>query len=240
LRTLDDAPITGRFVRELLRLTAGKRVASLEQISTYSSCSIELARRLATELGIQVLDGTVQLSRELRLDIAMSEANRGFLHDPSRFLEWRDFERFAERCLIYSGFETKRDVRIKGDGRNWQMDVIGIRDQLLLCLDCKHWAPPMSPSRFKDPENHQSAATRLYARKLAKERNLDITSLPVILTLFEPHHNISERAVIVEIQRLPSLLRDLTPYTPDLPFIAVDAESGEKPISNITTSVASL
>ncbi len=239
MRTLDDAPTTRRFVRELLRFTLGERVASLDQISTYSSCSIALARRLASELGLQVLDGTVQLPRELRLDIAMSEANRGFLHDPSRFLEWRDFERFAERCLSYSGFETRRDVRVKGAGRSWQIDVIGAKDQLLLCLDCKHWAPPMPPSRLKVPENHQCAATRLYACKLARERNSEITSLPVILTLFEPHQNFSERAVMVEIQRLPSLLQGLTPYTPDLPFVIVNAESGEKPISNRTPDVVS-
>jgi restriction endonuclease len=229
---LTDIPAARRFVKELLRNTLGEKAASLDLLSTYASCSKELSEKFASDLGIPINDGNIKLSRESRLDLAISEANRGFLHDASKFLEWRDFERFAERCLSEMGFETDRDVRIKAEGRGWQIDVTGIKDQMLICLDCKHWASPMSPSRFKGPEDHQSTATRIYAQKLAKERGSVITSLPLILTLFEPHQNFSERTVIVEVQRLPSLLQDLTPYTPGLPFVIVDPESGENPISN--------
>ena len=201
----------------------------MELVGTYASCSTELCQQVASELGLTVHDGLIRLSRESRLDLAMSEANRGFAHEASRFLEWKDFERFAETCLEKMSFGTQRDVRLKMGGRRWQIDVVGVKGELLVCMDCKHWAPPMSPSRFKNPQVHQAEATRLYAEKLAREKNSQITSLPVILTVFEAHQKLSERAVIVDVQKLPSLLRDLTPYTPDMPFHIVGPEDGGKP-----------
>ena len=226
-----DLPAARRFVNELLKQTQGDKPASIQTISAHASCSTELSEMLASELALEVRDGTVKLSSEQRLDIAMSEARRGFLQDASRFLEWRDFERFAERCLEEMGFQSSRDIRMTAEGRRWQIDVIGLKDSLLVCLDCKHWAPPLSPSRFKDPEAHQAAATRLYATKLARENSSVITSLPVILTLYEPQQNISDKSVIIEVQKLPSMLRDLTPFDPGVPFIVVNPQTGENPIS---------
>ena len=227
MQPLIDLPSARRFVRELLKQTRGEKSASLGLISTYASCSIELSQKFASELGIQIIDREVQLTRESRLEVARAEASRGFPLEASRFLEWRDFERLAESCLEEMSFETQRDVRLKMDGRRWQIDVIGVKGELLVCMDCKHWAPPMSPSRFKNPEAHQAEATRLYAEKLAKEKNSQVTSLPMVLTLFEVPQKFSERAVIVDVQKLPSMLRDLTPYTPDMPFHIVGPDGGK-------------
>ena len=229
MQSLIDLPSARRFVRELLKQTRGEKAASLGLISTYASCSIELSQKLVSELGIQITNGEVRLPRESRLEVARAEAGRGFPLEASRFLEWKDFERFAESCLEEMSFETQRDVRLKMDGRRWQIDVIGVKGELMVCMDCKHWAPPMSPSRFKKPEAHQAEATRLYAEKLAKERNSEVTALPMILTIFEVPQKFSERAVIVDVQKLPSMLRDLTPYTPDIPFHIVGPVAGGKP-----------
>jgi hypothetical protein len=229
LQSLIDLPSARRFVRELLKQTIGEKTASIDLISTYASCSPELSQKFASELGIQITNGEIRLPRESRLEIASAEASRGFPLEASRFLEWRDFERFAESCLEEMSFETKRDVRFKMDDRRWQIDVIGVKGELLVCVDCKHWAPPMSPSRFKNPEAHQVAATRLYAAKLAKEQNSRVTSLPVILTIFEAHQKLSEKTVIIDVQKLASMLRDLTPYTPNMPFHIIDPDDRGKP-----------
>jgi len=229
LQSLIDLPSARRFVRELLKQTRGEKTASLSLISTYASCSFELSQKFASDLGIQITNGEVRLPRESRLEVARAEASRGFALEASRFLEWKDFERLAESCLEEMSFETQRDVRLKMDGRRWQIDVIGVKGELLVCMDCKHWAPPMSPSRFKNPEAHQAEATRLYAEKLAKEKNSQVTSLPIILTLFEMPQEFSEGAVIVDVQKFPSMLRDLTPYTPNMPFHIVGPEDGGKP-----------
>ena len=240
MRALAEDPAARRFIRELLKYTRQEPGAPLDLISTYASCSKEFSAKLVKELGIPLRDGVALMSRESRLDLAMSEANRGFLHDASRFLEWQDFERFAERCLIELGFKTYKNARVKGEGRSWQLDVVGVKERLVICLDCKHWAPPMAISRFKNPELHQSRATELFASKLANERHLTITSLPVILTLFEPPRRILGNTVLVSVQMLPSMLRELTPYTPGLPFAIVTCESAENPMSESPANLAQL
>ncbi len=224
-----EAPNARRFIRELLKQTRGEKVTSLDLIRSHASCSTELSERFVTELGLSIGNGEVRLSREARLDLAMEEASRGFLYEASRFLEWMDFERFAERCLQELGFDTERNVRFKGSSRRWQVDVVGLKSSLLVCIDCKHWAPPMSPSRFRVPEMHQSEATKLFAERVARERQCKINALPIILTLFELHFSQPVGAVIVDIQRLPGMLRDLTPYTPSMPFLNFSPEDGRKP-----------
>jgi hypothetical protein len=240
LHALADDPAARRFIRELLKYTRQESRAPLDLISTYSSCSREFSARLIKELGIPLRDGVALMSRESRLDLAMSEANRGFLHDASRFLEWQDFERLAERCLVELGFETFKNARVKDENRSWQLDVVGIKERLVICLDCKHWAPPMTLSRFKDPEVHQSRATELFASKIANERHMTITSLPVILTLFEPPQRILGSAVLVSVQMLPSMLRELTPYTPGLPFATATCGTAENPMSESPLNLGQL
>ncbi len=200
-------------------------------LATHATCSKEHCASLASELGICVANGLLSVSRHKRLDLAMEEARRGHLEEPSRFLDWKDFERFSREIMDELGYETMFDTRIKGDGRAWQVDVIGIKGQLVLCLDCKHWAPPLSPSRFKKAEIHQSTATGLLAKKLADERHQTVFALPMILTLHEPGLRVTGGVLTVGVQKLPTLLHEMTPFSPDLPFIVVRGIEGENPIS---------
>ncbi len=210
---------------ELLKSTRTSSSVSLELVGIHAACSKAFCDNLVSELRIPAKSGWLSLPLGARLDLAMEEAKRGFLLEASRFLDWQDFERFAERCLGELSYETVKNVRVKGEGRSWQIDVIGMKEQIVLCLDCKHWAPPLLPSRFKNAETHQSKATRLFAAKLAEERGHSITSLPMILTLFEPPQQVAGGVLIVSVQKLPSLLNELTPFSPNLPFIDSEVSS---------------
>ncbi len=216
---------------ELLKSTKSSKVVSLDLLATYAACSKEYCASLVSELGIPMANGWLSVSRQNRLDLAMGEARRGYLEKPSRFLNWQDFERFGRECMDELGYETTLDTRIKGEGRSWQIDVIGVKGQMILCLDCKQWAPPLTLSRFKKAEIHQSKATRLFAGKIAEEKHQTVIALPMILTLHEPPYRIAGRVLAVSVQKLPTLLQEVTPYSPDLPFIIMGGVEGENPIS---------
>jgi len=228
---LIETPLARRFVLELLKSTVSDRAVSLDLLATYAACSKDYCSNLASELGIPMANGRLSLSRRTRLDLALGEARRGYLEKPSRFLDWQDFELFSQEFMDELGYETTLDTRIKGEGRTWQLDVIGIKGQLVICLDCKHWAPPLSPSRFEEAEIHQSKATGLLARKLAEERHHTVFALPMILTLHEPRHRIAGGVLTVGVQKLPTLLQEITPFSPDLPFMVAEGVEGENPIS---------
>ncbi len=228
-RVLDSLPAR-RLVLELLKQTGSGNTASLETVAAHARCSSDFAVGIINRLNIRQENGQVSLSGPKRLVLAMDTARTGSVVEAGRYLTWQEFEKFTEQCLDEIGYETRRDLRVKGDGRNWQIDLVGIRSGLVLCFDCKHWSAHSSPSRFRTAGGHQIKATRIAVRKVSEERRETMRGLPIILSLFEPPPTLSEDVVVLSVQRLPSMLAELTPYSPGLPFILVGASDEEKPI----------
>ncbi len=222
-----------KFIVELLSSTRSNETASVDVVATHTRCSSDFALKVLSRLNIAPENGRIALPPSLRMDLAIEAARWGSMVEAGKVLDWQEFERFAERCLAESGYEVERDVRVKGGGRNWQIDVVGARENLVLCLDCKHWTTPSTPSRFKTAEEHQVTATRHLARRIVLAENRSVMALPIILTLFDPPSNLSRDVVLLSLQKLPSMLQELTPYSPGLPFL-VAQPGAENPIRQNT------
>ncbi len=216
-----------RLVLELLKQTGSSNTASLEVVAAHARCSSDFAVDVFTRLDIHQENGRVSLSSGRRLVLAMGTARTGSVVEAGRYLAWQEFEKFAEQCLDEMGYETMRDLRVKGDGRNWQIDLVGMKSALVLCFDCKHWSAHSSPSRFRTAEEHQVKATGIVVRKISREARKAIHGLPIILTLFDPPTSLSKDVVVLSVQRLPGLLAELTPYSADLPFILAEETQRE-------------
>lgn len=225
---LDSFPAR-RFVLELLKQTGSGKTASLQAVAAHARCSSDFAFDLLTRLNIGQEDGRVSLSTGRRLDLAMGTARPGSL-EAGRYLSWQEFERFAEECLGELGYETMGNVRLVAEDRRWQIDLVGIKSPLVLCFDCKQWRGHSSPSRFRRAGERQVKATRIIASRVGRERKQSIFGLPIILTLFEPPGSPVDDVVVLSIQKLPGLLRDLTQYSDRLPFVLVEDTNRENPI----------
>jgi hypothetical protein len=178
----------------------------------------------------------VFLGSKQRLMLALEVARKGVLEHAARALSWQEFEQFAEECLVGVGFRTERNVRVKGGGRAWQVDVVGFKGELLLAIDCKHWNTPSYPSRFKLATSHQRDATAhllaTLSEKMAQQDKERVSQgLAIILTLREPPAGISDDAVLVSIEKFPSFLASVTPYDETLPFISSPLSITENPMS---------
>ena len=55
----------------------------------------------------------------------------------SQYLSWKDFEKFASDILLNCGFKTLTNVRFTKPRA--EIDIIAIKSQLALSIDCKHW-----------------------------------------------------------------------------------------------------
>jgi len=170
----------------------------------------------------------------VRLHLAIEIARRGRLKDAAKVLSWQEFEKFTEECLKEAGFEASRNVRVKGEGRTWQIDVVGYRGELALAIDCKHWNTPAYLSKFKHAASHQRHAALHFLTAL-QEKSLEATrgrqALAVILTLREPPTQLSGDALLVSVEKLPSFLNGVTPYDESLPFITSASSIVENPMS---------
>jgi Holliday junction resolvase len=216
-----------RVLIETLRLSKITEPVELENIASNSKTTEAFAKKVLTHALGETDDAWIFVGPKLRVNLALEVARAGRLRDAAQVLTWQEFEKFGEECLEEAGFRTERNVRVKGDGRAWQIDLVGIRGELVIAIDCKHWKTTSYISRFKLAAEHQRHAT-LHLLATLKERG---QGLAVILTLREPPAQSSEDTVLVSVEKLPSFLGTVTPYDENLPFITSASSIVENPMS---------
>jgi len=222
-----------RVLQATLNVSGVGETLDFDRIAFEARTTERLVRTtLSGALGLNGQD--VRLSKELRIRLAMEIARVGQLGAAAKALTWQEFERFAESWLEEAGFEAERNVRVKGEGRSWQIDVVGFRGELVLAIDCKHWNTPSYLSRFKLAASHQRHAA-FHFLTTPKEKTTAVgkrwQALAVILTLREPPSQFSENAVLVPVEMLPSFLSGVSPYDENLPFMASPFGLVENPMS---------
>ncbi len=229
-----DARASTRVLLETLKMTKKREIVDLEEIACKSQTTFSFAKGVLSRTISPLRADYVSLSPRERVQLAMEVARQGKSNDATRALSWQEFERFAEECLREAGFQTEKNMRVKGNGRAWQIDVVGYRGELVLILDCKHWNTPGHLSRFRLAAEHQRNAT-LYLLARPRENIVqeckELQALPVILTLSEPRGQLSEGVVLVSVEKLPSFLSGVTPYDENLPFISSSLYLVENPMS---------
>ncbi len=230
-RRSDDSAL--RVLLAALKVTTNGAMLDFERIAFEARATERFVRTTlsrAFDLNVQ----EVRLSPELRLQLAMEIARVGQAGKAAKALTWQEFEKFACDCLEESGFDAERNVRVKGEGRAWQIDVVGSRGELVLAMDCKHWNTPNHLSRLKLAANHQRSAT-FHLLTALKEEMIEGSkgrqALAVILTLHEPPAQLSESTLLVSVEKLPSFLSGVTPYDENLPFITSASSIVENPMS---------
>ncbi len=216
-----------RVLIETLRLSKITEPVELENIASNAKTTEPFARNVLTHILGEIADTRVSISPRLRVSLALETARGGRLREAAQFLTWQEFEKFGEECLEEAGFRTERNVRVKGEGRAWQIDLVGFRGRLIISIDCKHWNTPSYISRFKLAAEHQRHAT-LHLLATVKEGR---QGLAVILTLRDPPAQLSENTVLVSVEKFPSFLSGVTPYAENLPFMTSPLAVMENPIS---------
>lgn len=216
-----------RVLIETLRLSKIAEPVELENIASNAKTTESFARKVLTHALCETEDAWISVSPKLRVNLALDIARAGRLRDAAQVLTWQEFEKFGEECLEEAGFRTERNVRVKGEGRAWQIDLVGFRGELVIAVDCKHWNTPSYISRFKLAVEHQRHAT-LHLVTTVKERQ---QALAVILTLREPPARSSEGTILVSVEKLPSFLGTVTPYDENLRFITSASSIVENPMS---------
>ena len=83
----------------------------------------------------------------------------------SKNLTWRDFESFVSVLLSMFGYNVKSNVYLTKP--TVQLDVIGIKNNFAITIDCKHWKynNKASLSKYADKQIYR---TRLFLNKNVK------------------------------------------------------------------------
>jgi hypothetical protein len=154
--------------------------------------------------GIGTLSGSkILFSNEDRIKIAILAIKMGCdIEQISKKLTWKDFEALASKILKLSGYKTA--IHVTFSKPRMEIDVLGIKSQFAITVDCKHW-------------KHGSIAILSFYTKRQKERTKILLvkrsnisfAIPIILTLHSTKVRFIKGTPIVPITEFKSFLDGL-------------------------------
>jgi hypothetical protein len=222
-----------RVLVQALRISRDTNRLDIAEVAVAAKTTEKMVRRVLFPF-LSIMNDEFLVTPGAKVQLGLELARTGRLRDGANALSWREFEDFCGECLEEAGFKAQMNVRVRGEGRAWQIDIVGFRGNLVLTIDCKHWNTPSYLSRYRLPATHSRLATAHLLASLVKEEDWENrvpVGLPVILCLMEPPNRFFQRTLLVSVEKLPEFLSTVTPYDPDLPFIHGAPAHVENPIS---------
>ena len=166
-----------------------------------------MATQTSEELAAQILDNFMQngigtyensliyFEKNDKLKTSLLAISLGAAIDEvSRLLEWQDFESLVAEILEKRDFDTTRGLILTNP--RMQIDVVGIKSETALLIDCKHWQK-MNQSSLQSAVKKQIERTRQF---LSKEKVQ--AAIPAIVTLYECNIKFINGVPIIPIYQL--------------------------------------
>lgn len=153
--------------------------------------------------GIRIRKNKIENSAYNKLSIALIAINKGInVVDISSKLNWHDFELFSSELLKYHGYTVYTNFRLKNPKR--EIDIIGIKSQKALLIDCKHWKKK-SITGLKQIVEKQKNRSKLFIQK----SNMNVQNVfPIVLTFLPNGNSFINGVPIISINKLNSFLLD--------------------------------
>jgi len=191
-----------------------------------SATSRKLLKKLQNEGLVYLRQGSVEVESNGRLKLAVKAASLGAdVEYISNLLCWQEFEEITALALKNNGYLVSNNVRFKNAARKWEIDVVGCKKPLVVCIDCKHWQHAIAPSALKRIVDSQVERTRALADSLPNiALKLECTKwseakfIPCILSLMPSPFKFYNQVPIVPILQLQDFLNQLPAYIGSIKF----------------------
>jgi len=198
---------TGPIQKELLRKDARVSTQVLD----------EALKKLFEDGFIRQRRGLVEVSSSQRVSMAVQAIKLGADFERiCKFLEWSEFESIAAQAFQAYGFRVLRNFRFKHAGKRWEIDVLGFREPLIVCVDCKHWRRGWSQAATIKAVEAQLERTRAFADALPnyyqKARLAEwksATLVPLVLSLVHGPFKFHNNVPIVPVLQLQDFINEL-------------------------------
>jgi Holliday junction resolvase-like predicted endonuclease len=218
------------LLMSLLKLTKAGHVL-IKDINKDSRIVSDIIKKLLKNLQneglIYLKDDAVETNSDNRLRLAVKAVALGadFEH-VSAFFSWQEFEGIAALALVRNGYFVAKNVRFKHAGRRWEIDVVGCRKPLVVCVDCKHWRRGLKPSALGKIVEAQVERVHALADALPiLELKIECIKwskakfIPVILSLFPSSSKFYENVPVVPALQLQDFLFQLPAEVDSLKYL---------------------
>jgi len=191
-----------------------------------STTARKLLGKLQNEGLVYLKSESVEVDSSMRLKLAVKAVSLGAdVEHISNLLCWQEFEEIAAFALKNNGYAVANNVRFKHVARKWEIDVVGCKKPLVICIDCKHWQHAIAPSVLKRIVDLQVERTRALVDSLPNiSLNLECTKwsnakfIPSVLSLMPSSFKFYDKVPVVPIFQLQDFLNQLPAYTESLKF----------------------
>lgn len=191
-----------------------------------SATTRKLLGKLQNEGLVYLKSESVEVDSSMRLKLAVKAASLGMdVEHISNLLCWQEFEEIAAFAMKNNGYMVANNVRFKHVARKWEIDVVGCKKPLVICIDCKHWQHAIAPSVLKKIVDSQVERTRALVDSLPnislKLECIEWSNakfIPSVLSLMPSSFKFYDKVPVVPIFQLQDFLNQLPAYTESLKF----------------------
>ncbi|UCC32929.1 MAG: hypothetical protein JSW53_03805, partial [Candidatus Bathyarchaeota archaeon] len=183
----------------------------------------DILQRISDDGLIQLGDKKIQTSPNQRVKIAIRAIGLGADSEKvCRPLRWDEFENFTAIAFQANNFTIRKRFRFKHGGRGWEIDLIGCKEPIVACVDCKHWRHGWGKSASAKAVEAQIKRTKALASMHSMHPRLGLASwrkamfVPMILSSIPAPAKFHMKAPIVPILQLQDFLNELPAYMSSL------------------------
>jgi len=204
----------------ILKISKGEPVLH-ELVKSDTNLPSETTERLLQTLQrdglVYLLDRFVQTSALQRVGLAVRALELGADYERvSGFLEWKEFESLAAAALEMHGYRVTANMRFRQCGRRWEMDIVGCRKPVVVCIDCKHWRHGLYQSKFREAVDEQVRRTMALSESMPNPTaRIECASweearfVPVVVSLMPASFKFYKETPLVPILQLQDFLAQL-------------------------------
>jgi hypothetical protein len=184
----------------------------------------KLLKKWQTEGLVKVSRGFVELGADERLKLAVRAVGLGAdIQRVSDLLCWQEFEAIAAVALEANGYTVSKNVRFKGKGRRWEIDVVGCLKPRVICIDCKHYHHNINFSGLGRMAEEQVGRVEAFAEaspnaavpvECGQWEHAEF--FPVILTLLSSSAKFHKDVPLVPVLQLRDFLTQIPVYSGNL------------------------
>jgi hypothetical protein len=194
-----------------------RREISIDELSELTGLSRKILLEKLSSLNKYVSMAGERVVLEKPLILAIDLLRRGYsFKDVSKYLDWRDFEKFSaeilsgHRYVVKTNFRLTRPVML-------EIDVIGIDigSGRGIFIDCKHWTHGISKSMLINIADKHFNRIEKFTKYFSWARNKWYyfkylrRIIPLIVTLTRPSVRVHNNVLIVSIEELNSVLLNI-------------------------------
>lgn len=191
-----------------------------------SVVALELLEKLQNENLIYLNPDGIEVDSSNRLKLAVKAASLGAdVEHISDLLCWQEFEEIAALALKNNGYMVQNNVRFKHAGHRWEIDVVGCKKPLVICIDCKHWQRAIASSALKRIVDLQAQRTMALADslpnitlKLECVKWAKAKFVPSVLSLIPSAFKFYDKVPVVPVLQFQDFICQLPAYTESLKF----------------------